>query len=184
MPQLQDVPGLSASFNAASWRDFTIHHRVLVAVDGFSFSGLYKRALLAGAAVVRLLRFDMGPVGPVEWFEPMLVPWQHYVPAQSTPVSVAEAVRYLLSNTSRAEAVAAAGLEAARRIFSPAGTHCYTCWTLYAAAAHQAAHSSCPGATFQQLGWHRLSADEAAYLQRHYDNYIAENDGWQNRSAG
>lgn len=183
MPQLQGVPGLSASFEAASWRNFTIQHRVQLAIDGFSFSSLYKRALLAGAAVVRVQRLEMGPVGPVEWFEPMLVPWQHYVPAQSSPESVAAAVNYLLSNDSRTEAVAAAGLEAARHIFSTATTHCYTCWTLHAAAAHQAAHSSCPDATFEELGWQQLTAEEAEYLQSHYNAYVDAIDGWHDRDA-
>ena len=57
--------------------------------------------LLSGAAVLK-----QQAMGIVEWFEPLLVPYVHYVPVSSTLHNLSDAVRWVRAHQAQARAIA------------------------------------------------------------------------------
>lgn len=73
----------------------------MVHVEGVGgWADRLKHVLRSGAA---LARQDQGVV---EWFEPLLQPWVHYVPVSSTLGNLSQAIQWLRSNDDEARAMA------------------------------------------------------------------------------
>ena len=79
-------------------------YQMLVHVEGNGGWADRLRHLLTSGAVV--LRQEMGVV---EWFEPLLQPWVHYVPVSSDLGNLSDAVRWVRANGGAARRMADAG---------------------------------------------------------------------------
>ena len=62
-----------------------------------------RESLLSGAVVLKQ------EMGVVEWFEPLLQPWVHYVPVSSDLGNLSDAVRWVRANGGAARRMADAG---------------------------------------------------------------------------
>lgn len=113
---------LDASFRYLSWNEF-VSYKVIVAVDGFGpFSGVFKRALLSGSPIVQVGHF----AGYGEWYEPMLQPYVHYVPARFDMGDLIEKIKWLLHDPTAAITIANNAATAAKFLFERNSVACYT----------------------------------------------------------
>lgn len=113
---------IDASYRYLPWSAF-VSYKVIIAVDGFGpFSGLFKRALLSGSPIVQVGHY----AGYGEWFEPMLQPFVHYVPARFDMGDVMEKVKWILNNPVAASTIARNAATAGRFLFQKKSIACYT----------------------------------------------------------
>lgn len=113
---------IDASFQYLSWNEF-VSYKVIIAVDGFGpFSGLFKRALLSGSPIVQVEHY----AGYGEWFEPMLQPYVHYVPARFDMGDLMEKVKWLLNDPVASTTIAKNAATVAKYLFAKKSIACYT----------------------------------------------------------
>ena len=113
---------IDASYRYLPWSAF-VSYKVIIAVDGFGpFSGLFKRALLSGSPIVQVGHY----AGNGEWFEPMLQPFVHYVPARFDMGDLVEKVKWILNNPVVASTIARNAATAGRFLFLKKSIACYT----------------------------------------------------------
>ena len=76
--------------------------RYMVHVEGIAgWADRLRHVLLSGATVLKQ------EMGVSEWFEPLLKPWQHYVPVSSTLGNLSDAVRWAQTHDKEARRIAA-----------------------------------------------------------------------------
>lgn len=113
---------IDASFSYLPWQQL-VSYKVIIAVDGFGpFSGVFKRALLSGSPIVQVGHY----AGYGEWYEPMLLPYVHYVPARFDMGDLIEKVKWLLNDSTAAVTIADNAAKAARFLFQKKSIACYT----------------------------------------------------------
>jgi hypothetical protein len=71
-------------------------HKILLDMDGNSFSGRFHRLLRSKSMVIKQTLFQ-------EWHDDRLMPWVHYVPVTTSFEELPEMVRYLLTEQSGKE---------------------------------------------------------------------------------
>ena len=69
----------------------TYTHKLVLDLDGNSFSGRYYRLLLSKSTVLKQTLFE-------EWHDDRLVPWVHYVPISTGMEELGEVVRFLVED--------------------------------------------------------------------------------------
>ena len=93
-----------------------------------------RHLLLSGAVV---LKQDSGIV---EWWEPLLVPYVHYVPVASDLANLSAAVQWVRTHPDEAAAIARRAGELVERVLSTAALAEYAAAVLEGYAALDAAH--------------------------------------------
>jgi len=105
--ELDDQRSVPTSVLAARYK-YAIH------VEGSGgWADRYKHLLLSGAVVLKQ------EAGVREWFEPLLEPWQHYVPVSSTLHNLSAAVRWAREHDAQARAIAARAAALMQRLLAP-----------------------------------------------------------------
>lgn len=105
-----------ATSNVPKW--LTIHeqaarYRYVVHVEGVGgWADRLRHLLLSGALVLKQ------ETGVVEWFEPLLAPFVHYVPVSSTLHNLSAAVRWAREHDAEAQRIAQAGARRMREVSS------------------------------------------------------------------
>lgn len=152
---LRGVPNVSADLSKVPLSLFK-EHKILLAIDGNSFSSLFKGALLTGSVVIRVRPHLYQNHAHQEWFEPMLRQMHHYIVSDDLPVSINSSVQWALHHPVEAETIGRNGRSFAMEFLQPGFINCYSCTTLNLAVRHQQQTSSCKGATLLSLGWEEL----------------------------
>ena len=112
--------GKSAADKALSVAEQARRFRYVVNVEGVGgWSDQLKRLLLSRAALIKQ------DSGVTEWFEPLLRPWEHYLPVASDLGNISAGVLWLRSHDAEARRMARAASEAAGRFLSTAAMAAY-----------------------------------------------------------
>ena len=87
--------------------------RYVVHVEGVAgWADRFRHLLLSGALVLKQ------EMGVVEWFEPLLKPFVHYVPVSSTLHNLSKAIRWAREHDAEARRIANAGVRRMRELSS------------------------------------------------------------------
>jgi hypothetical protein len=161
LEKLSKLPNTSLSFQKVPIANF-FRHQMILALDGHSFSSVFKEALLTESVVIRLRKENKNNRVHQEWFEPMLQNFHHFIAVDDTPQAVNKTIAWVLANQKEASLIGLRGSAFGRKIFSRPFTFCYSCVTLHLAAAHQKISSTCPPNTsFRKMGWQLLNMDSS-----------------------
>ena len=87
---------------------------------GGGWADRLRHLLLSGMVVLKQ------QTQAIEWFEPLLVPWVHYIPVSSTLHNLSEAVHWVRAHPSMALQIAEAGAELMEDVASSPALTAYT----------------------------------------------------------
>ena len=154
--RLANLPRVNIAFSKKFKMSEFASFKVILAIDGNSFSSLFKEALLLGSVVVRLRNQNFSRQRHQEWFEPFLQHGTHYLECEDSREAVERAVNWVLEHPLVGQRIATQGQTFAKWIFSAKNVRCYTCTTLLTASYQQQMQSSCVNKSFAGLGWKEL----------------------------
>jgi molybdopterin-guanine dinucleotide biosynthesis protein A len=155
--RISQLPRTFLGFNKVTMSEFS-QNQMLIAMDGNSYSSVFKEALLTESVVIRLRKENRRSRAHQEWFEPMLQNFRHFIAVDDTPQAVNQTIAWVLANQKEASLIGLEGSAFGRKIFSRPFTFCYSCVTLHLAATHQKLSSTCPPNTsFEKMGWQLLN---------------------------
>ena len=93
-------------------------NKYLMMLDGWTFNERLYKYLSSGSLLFRANMFD-------EWYEDLIKPWEHYIPARPDFSDLAEMLQWAVENDDEAKRIAENARKIALRYFNPLFHQCF-----------------------------------------------------------